>query len=68
MPSLRLECLRMKTLIYKGVQYKACAPSPIGNGRYKCDAWKTRNGREISNHETLHALGIMLIRAKEATT
>lgn len=54
----------MKNLIYKGVQYKACAPRPIGNGRYKCDAWKTKNGREIKNHETLHALGVMLIRGK----
>lgn len=54
----------MKQLKYKGELYSACAPRPIGGGRYTCDAWKQRSGRVVKNHDVLNALGWMLIRGK----
>lgn len=55
----------MKQLKYKGELYNACAPRHIGNGRYTCDAWKSRTGKVVKNHEALNALGWMLIRGRE---
>ena len=57
----------MQHLKYKGETYSCCAPRPIGNSRYTCDAWKRKNGREVKNHETLHALGNMLIKGASAS-
>ena len=54
----------MKTLKYKGESYQACAPRHVvgAGSEYVCDAWKTRTGRVVKNHETLNALGQMLMR------
>jgi hypothetical protein len=55
----------MKLLKYNGELYHACAPRHIGDGKYTCDAWKARTGREVKDHRVLNALGWMLIRGKE---
>jgi len=64
LPSVRMEHLWMKTLKYKGEQYQACSPRLAEPGRYTCDAWKVKTGREIRNAETLDALGRKLIKGR----
>jgi len=54
----------MKTLKYKGESYRVCAPRPSGEGKYTCNAWKARTGREIRNTETLDDLAKIWFKAK----
>jgi hypothetical protein len=51
----------MKHLKFEGEYYRACAPQYIGDGKYICDARKTRTGRVVSNARVLNGLALLLI-------
>ncbi|MFZ3132678.1 MAG: hypothetical protein WA125_16655 [Desulfosporosinus sp.] len=54
----------MKLLKFEGEYYRACAPQYTGNGKYICDARKTRTGRVVRNARVLNGLALLLIRKR----
>jgi len=51
----------MKHLRFDGEYYRACAPQYTGNGKYICDARKTRTGRVVRDARVLNRLALLLI-------
>jgi len=54
----------MKNLKFEGEYYRACAPQYLGNGKYTCDARKTRTGRVVRDARVLNGLALLLIRKR----